>query len=139
MTTDEALHGQQKSMPLEVLLELTSIPGIALYGLQPGTTDIDDLEAGHLVTDLGPRIHDFADLASFINALDLVVSVDTAPAHLAGAMGKPVVVCMPHQRNWNWGTADRSPWYDSARIVRQQPGGWKPEPIVAKVRECLGL
>jgi hypothetical protein len=138
MTVDEQLHGLAKTMPFELLLELTSIPQAHLFALQPGADDVDKAGAGHLVTDLGPRIHDFADLSSFIQQLDVLVSVDTAPAHLAGAMGKPAVVCCAYAHNWNWGTRDRSPWYDSARIVRQaEPGVWPIQRIIEKVRECL--
>lgn len=137
-TPDEMLHGKAKSMPLEVLLELTRLPGVALFGLQVNNSDIADLEAGHLVTDLQGSIHDFADLASFIDQLDCLVSVDTAPAHLAGALGKNVVVCLHHAGSWQWGTGDRSPWYDSARIVRQkEPGVWPIDAICAEVEKCL--
>jgi len=139
MTVDERLHGAQKSIPLEKLLELTRLPGVALFGLQPGVTDIADIGAQHLVTDLGPRIFDFADLASFIDQMDVLVSVDTAPAHLAGAMGKPVVVVCHHAGSWQWGTSDRSVWYEEARIVRQkEPGIWPVDDIVAEVENALG-
>lgn len=138
MTTDEFLHGQMKSMPLENLLELTRLPGVALFGLQPGSPDIDDLEAGHLIEDLGPQIGDMACLSAFMSQMDVIVSIDTAPAHLAGAMGIPTVVCMPFAYNWNWGLGDRSPWYESARIVRQKaPGVWPMDEICSEVENCL--
>lgn len=138
-TADEMLHGLQKSMPLDVLLELTAIPGAALYGLQVGSTDIADAGASDIVTDLAHHIHDFADLASFIDQMDVVVSVDTAPAHLAGALGKPTVVCCHWAGSWQWMTGERTAWYDSVRIVRQEkPGEWTAEKIVETVRDCLG-
>lgn len=136
MTVDEHLHGLQKSMPLELLLELTRLDGVALYSLQPNCPDVKDLEAEHLITE--PPIHDFACMSAYMQSMDVIVSVDTAPAHLAGAMGIPTVVCMPYARNWNWGTEDRSPWYPSARIVRQiEPGVWPIDRIVAEVEKCL--
>lgn len=138
MKVDERLHGDAKSMPLALLLELARIKGAQLYALQHGCEDVAALDAGHLVTDLGDRINDFTDLASFIGEMDAIVSVDTAPAHLAGSMGRPVVVCLHNRGAWHWGTGDRSPWYDSARIVAQDtPGIWPIDRIVAEVEKCL--
>lgn len=137
-TPDELHHGRMKSMPLEVLLELTRIRGAQLFGLQVPTTDVEDLGAGHLVKDLQVHIHDFADLAAFASRMDVVVSVDTAPAHLAAALGVPTVVCLHHAGSWQWQTGSRSAWYDSVRIVRQdQPGVWPVDAIVEAVREAL--
>jgi ADP-heptose:LPS heptosyltransferase len=79
------------------------------------------------VTDLAPELADFADTAAAISALDFVVSVDTAAAHLAGALGKPVWVLLPHVADWRW-LLDRgdSPWYPTARLYRQdKPGDWR--------------
>ncbi len=125
MTINERLHGHAKSMPFDLLLDLCRLPGVALYGLQPGVTDIADASAQHLVMDLGPQIFDFADLASYIDQMDVIVSVDTAPAHLAGAMGKKVIVACHHSGSWQWQIGDRSDWYPTATIVRQKtPGDW---------------
>ena len=76
--------------------------------------------------DLRDHISDFADTAACVAALDLVIAVDTAVAHLAGAMGKPVWVLIPHVPDWRWMLARAdSPWYPSARLLRQKtPGDW---------------
>ena len=75
---------------------------------------------------LEEALTDFADTAAVIEQLDLVIAVDTAVAHLAGALGKPVFVLISYIQDWRWlaGRAD-SPWYPTARIFRQPaPGDW---------------
>ena len=82
---------------------------------------------GGNVTDLAPALGDFADTAAVISNLDLVISVDTAAAHLAGALGKPVWLLLPYVPEWRW-LLDRedSPWYPTMRLFRQQTSGdWR--------------
>ncbi len=76
-------------------------------------------------------------LAATIANLDLVITVDTLAAHLAGALGKPAWVMLQHAADWRWMTArDDSPWYPSLRLFRQQrPGDWKS--VVEAVRDAL--
>ena len=87
---------------------------------------------------LAPEIGDFADTAGIIDALDLVVTVDTSVAHLAGAMAKPVCVLLPFAPDWRWlRHRDDSPWYPSARLFRQiRPGDWSDP--VAKLAQFIG-
>lgn len=125
---EEALHGEQKSIPLELLLPLASTPGVACYGLQTGEAakDISKLGAEALIMNLGQGIMDFADLASFMASMDLIVSVDTAPLHLAGALNKPAIGLLCYPGSWQWMEGDKTPWYSSITLVRQpKPFDWK--------------
>ena len=86
---------------------------------------------------LGDELADFDDTAAVINSLDLVVTIDTAVAHLAGAMGKPTWILLPHAPEWRW-MLDRedTPWYPTARLFRQKRlGDW--ESVIERVRASL--
>jgi tetratricopeptide (TPR) repeat protein len=78
------------------------------------------------IVNLGPDLGDFADTAAAIDHLDLVVSIDTSVAHLAGAMGKPVYLLLPQPADWRWlRHRSDSPWYPTMRLMRQEtPGEW---------------
>ena len=106
-------------------MKLLDIPGVDFYSLQK---DIPEEEASWLeqmqIADLSVYLHDFADTAAAISALDLVISVDTSVAHLAGALGKPVWVLLSFAPDWRW-LLDRedNPWYPTARLFRQEKSG----------------
>jgi ADP-heptose:LPS heptosyltransferase len=96
------------------------MPGTRWFSLQH-----DRREAlPETVTDLAPSCPDFVDTTAAIHALDLVITVDTSIAHLAGALGKPVWILLPFAPDWRW-MMDRSdsPWYSSARLFRQSKRG----------------
>jgi ADP-heptose:LPS heptosyltransferase len=82
---------------------------------------------------LGGDLRDFADTAAVVAQLDLVIAVDTAVAHLAGALGKPVWILLPFVPDWRWGLdRERTPWYGTARLFRQtRRGDW--EGVLARV------
>jgi Flp pilus assembly protein TadD len=125
-------YDSRRSMPVEALLPLVRVPGVKLFSLQK---DWPGPPSG--LVDLDPWLTDFADTAAAIECLDLVISVDTAVAHLAGALGKPVWVLLPRVPDWRW-LMDRpdSPWYPSARLIRQrQAGDWRG--VVNDAREAL--
>jgi len=90
-----------------------------------------------LVKDLRPVIKDFADSAGLIRSLDLLISVDTAPAHLAGALCRPVWTLLPFAPDWRWQTErEDTPWYSSMRLFRQtEARQW--DDVVIRLREAL--
>ena len=115
------------------------LPGVALYSLQKGARAADIAASGAtaLIHDLSPAIHDFADTARLLMQLDLLITVDTAPAHLAGALGRPAFVLLPFTPDWRWmGQREDTPWYPSLRLFRQAaPRAW--EPVIARVRAAI--
>jgi hypothetical protein len=122
-------NDRYRSLPLSTMAPLARLPGIALYSLQLGgaARELAGEVFGTAICDLTAGIRDFADTAAIIANLDLVISVDTAVAHLAGALGKPVALLLPASCDWRWlaGRTD-SPWYPSMRLFRQaDTGDWR--------------
>lgn len=121
------LHDRERSCPIEALKSLLQLPGIQFYSLQKGPHQQEFSELGDLpIQDLSDRLNDFADTAAAIAQLDLVISVDTSVAHLAGAMGKPVWILLSFFPDWRWlRHREDSPWYPTARLFRQpHRNGW---------------
>ncbi len=118
-----------RSVPLSHFSPLAAIEGVSIYSLQKnedGRGEPVSLEGG-VFRDLGKTFGDFSDTAAAITNLDLVITVDSAVAHLAGALGKETWILLPRQADWRW-LRDRpdSPWYASVRLVRQEElGNWK--------------
>lgn len=122
-------NDRNRSLPLERFLPLLARPGIRFVSLQvgPRREDIRRLGAEGLLSDWGGQVKDFADTADLMARVDLVISVDTAAAHLAGALGKPVWTLIPYAPDWRW-MLERvdSPWYPAMRLLRQaKPGDWE--------------
>jgi ADP-heptose:LPS heptosyltransferase len=114
----------QRSAPLAMLAPL-AMSGVELISVQKDMRRHDEAAADSLgVRHFGAQLLDFADSAALISLLDVVISVDTAPAHLAGALGKPVWLLLHAVAEWRW-LMDRedSPWYPSARLFRQRRRG----------------
>jgi Flp pilus assembly protein TadD len=117
-----------RSCHLRHFLRLSKMPGVRLFGLQKGSAaaQVRGLAAEISLTNLGDELDDFTDTAAVIENLDLVISVDTAVLHLAGAMAKPVWAILPSAPDWRWMLERQdSPWYPTMRLFRQrQYGHW---------------
>ena len=113
--------------------------GVAFYSLQKGPAAVEARKPppGMTLHDWSEELHDFGDTAALAAALDLVISVDTAVAHLAGALGIPVWVLLRRAVNWRWLRGeDTSPWYPTMRLFRQEDvADWGP--VIARAAEAL--
>jgi hypothetical protein len=124
------VRDRHRSLAPAQLQPLLAVRGVRFFSLQK-----DGSAAG--LTDFMAEMTDFADTAALVANLDLVISVDTAVAHLAAALGKPVWLLDRFDPDWRW-LLDRrdSPWYPSLRLYRQPlPGDWAP--VLAEVARDL--
>jgi hypothetical protein len=122
-TNPSYLNNAARSVPAECLAPLTRLAGVRCWGLQVGPGAADAPEG---MPNLGDELIDFAETAAVISELDLVITVDTAVAHLAGSLGKAVWLLLIYAPDWRWmlGRED-SPWYPTMRLFRQtRPGDW---------------
>jgi len=130
---------KSRSIGLPRLLPLLSVPRVQFISLQKDLRSGDEklLRQHPQVIHLGDRLDDFAETAAVMSLLDLMISSDTAPVHLAGALGRPVWVLLQYVPDWRWLLdRDDSPWYPSAKLFRQPAAGdW--DSVVAKVIEEL--
>jgi hypothetical protein len=127
-----------RSMPLRTMLDMLG-SDVTVISLQMNVPDSDreTLRNAQDVLDLSDQQENFADTAAVMSRLDLVISVDTAVAHLAGGLGRPVWIVLQETADWRW-MVDRedSPWYPSARLFRQdKPGDWAG--VASRVRAAL--
>jgi len=132
----------QRSMALSLFAPLLGLRGVRWFALQKGEAEaqIEQLPNESAITNLAPQLEDFADTAAAVSQLDLVVTVDSAVAHLAGALGRPVWTLLPKVPNWRWGlTGDATPWYSTMRLFRQRTEGDWPGVIDDLARELEEL
>lgn len=122
-------EAQERTTSLAEMSPLAEVPGVEFFSLQfgPHAAQLSPPPTGMAVRDFASDDRDFADAASAIAAMDLVITIDTAAANLAGALGKPVWVALPWNPDWRWtAESDRTPWYPSARVYRQSsPSDWR--------------
>ncbi len=130
---------KERSCPLSVFAQLSGLPNVSFYSLQVGAAAAEAASApeGMRLIDFSPLLTDFTETAALISNLDLLIAVDTAVAHLAGAMGLPVWLVITRGLEWRWldGHSD-TPWYPTMRVFeREQESGW--EVVIRQVRREL--
>ncbi len=136
---------QKRHIPSNKLAPLLQVPDVDFFSLQldAAAGRLQELPAPLAIIDHTGHIQNFADTAAFISELDLVISVDTAVAHLAGALGKPVWTLLPFVPDWRWGLkSDQTPWYPTMRLFRQPAlGDWEScvSQVVAALKRVVEL
>ncbi len=119
-------HGRdfERSLPVSTLAPLAQLPGVAWFSFQVGREEVPPLPN---LTSLSPLFENFADTAYALSAMDLLITVDTSMAHLAGAMGIPTLLLLSFQPDYRWMLErDDSPWYPTLRLYRQASyGDWE--------------
>jgi tetratricopeptide (TPR) repeat protein len=132
------LSDKKRSIPLALFADLFSVEGVAFYSFNRDMKAGDEeLLPRYPVKNLAPLLTDFAASARLIGQMDLVITCDTATAHLAGGSGKKVWVMLPFAPDWRWLTGRRdSPWYPTARLFRQpKPEDWQS--VIEEVKTAL--
>ena len=129
----------RRSPGFEPYKELLNVPGITFFSLQKGAGSLalDGVPLPYNLFDLGPEMHDWDDTAAVLMNMDLLISSCTSPAHLAGALGRPLWLVLSHFPDWRWlRQGETSPWYPGARLFRQTPGEtW--ETVLQRVAHSL--
>jgi tetratricopeptide (TPR) repeat protein len=129
-----------RAIPLACFEPLAALPGVRLFSLQigPGAEQLQELAGRFPLADLGSRLHDFMDTAAVLANLDLLITCDTAVAHLAGALGVAVWVALPLAADWRWlRERNDSPWYPTMRLFRQdRRGDWQG--VFRRIETALG-
>jgi Flp pilus assembly protein TadD len=132
-------NARERSPGLAALQALLQAPGVRWFSLQKGAAEAElaAIQPPGAITDLAGDIDDFDDTAAIVANLDVVVTCDTAVAHLAGALGKPTFVLLPSTPDWRYGLApDTTPWYPSMRLFRQSRRGcW--DDVCTRVADAL--
>ncbi len=133
----EHRNDRNRSIPLRLFAPFAAEPNVRLFSVQKGPGASQLADAPMPIQELGSEIADFADTAAILTSLDLLITVDTSVAHLAGALGRPVWVLLPFSPDWRWIIGrDDSPWYPTMRLFRQDaPGAW--EPVIDRVAVAL--
>ena len=125
--TPRPFEDSDRSIPLSAFDPILSVEGAHFFSLQIGPQSAQLEAVAALVTDLCGNIQDFADTAALVAHLDLVITVDTSVAHIAGALAKPTWILLPFASDWRWLThREDSPWYPTVRLFRQpRPRDWR--------------
>jgi tetratricopeptide (TPR) repeat protein len=136
----EHVNDHRRSVELTQLAPVLAMPGVSFVSLQvgPRAADLKKLKGSKIeIEDIASAFNDFVDSAAAVSALDLVITVDTSMAHLAGALGKPVWVLLPSVTDWRWMLQrEDNPWYPNMRLFRPKDGG-PGGAVIARVAQEL--
>jgi hypothetical protein len=136
---------RQRSMQLATLLPLLRTRGVTFISLQkgPAVEQLAALPGNVFLWDGSSRDRDLAETAALLAGLDLVIATDSCIAHLAGAMGKPVWILLPHLADWRWmEKTETTPWYPTAQLLRQsRAGDWAGvvERVIGELSEMRAM
>lgn len=132
-------NDRNRTFPVSSFLPLLERQHHRFYSLQKGEAakDLEGLGVRHIISPMGDKLRDFADTAAFVDQLDLVITADTAVAHLAGAMGRRVWIALSIFHDWRYDrTGSIGHWYPTARVFRQEtPGDW--EGVFTRIKTAL--
>lgn len=133
------LNDGLRSASLSDFCPLFDLPGAAFYSLQvrPGPQEIGQLGLDGFIADLGSTFGDWRDTAAAIAAMDVIVATDSANAHMAGALGKPVLMLLGKNPCWRWMRGSTTPWYVNHRLFRQEVVDEWPMLEVRRVLESM--
>ncbi len=138
---DEMAMNQKRSIPFVRLAPLLDVPAVAFYSVQKGTQaqqQLIDSPLHQRVTDFSDDFADFAETAAMLTQIDLLITVDTAVAHLAAALGRPVWLLNRYDSCWRWMLErDDSPWYPGLMRIFRQPAWGEWDSVLAQVAEAL--
>jgi ADP-heptose:LPS heptosyltransferase len=136
------MNERRRVVPLTLFLPLLSDPSVSVISLQVGAESKDIINNGleGIIFDPTMKIENFSQTADLIASLDMVISVDSAVAHLAGAIGKPVLMLSPFSRCWRWwGQETGWPWYSRMRIYPQEQNGSWARPMAKATKDALWM
>lgn len=137
-----AMMERRRMVPLTLFLPLLAYPSVSVISLQAGADAKDIISNGleGIVFDPMMKVENFAQTADLISCLDLVISVDSAVAHLAGAIGKPCLMLSPFARCWRWWSKETGwPWYEKMRVYRQEQNGVWTKPMEKATKDALWI
>lgn len=130
-------NDKRRSIPASLMRPLLKVRGTSFYSLQVGGRSGDLKELGNRITDLSPELTDWTETAGALMNLDLLITVDTSVAHMAGALGRPVWGLLPIECDWRWLLhREDTPWYPTMRLFRQNMRGDWVE-VLARVAQRL--
>lgn len=129
----------KRSFHPNMFKNIAAMPNVKLFSLQKGPDAEQLKECQFQITDLGSRFNDFTHTASAIDELDLIITIDTSVAHLAGALNKKTFLILPYSSEWRWGFEKKTtPWYESMRIFKQPKiGDW--DSVFASVEAAITM